>query len=72
MVVNMTIRIDNITYVNFHDKPAKKQNKYMKPKQDINSTLTETKLERLQSSIQRINKLCEELRMGINPNEHKG
>lgn len=67
----MTVRIDNVTYVNFIDKPVKKQNKYMKSKQDITITDTQIKLDRLQSSIQRINKLCEELRMGDNPNEHK-
>lgn len=57
----MNLRIDNVTYVNFFNKP--------KPKIKSNKTETELKVERLQSSIARINKLCEELRLGILPSD---
>lgn len=64
----MILHVGNVIYVDFKDKShLRNQKKHIQSEQ----TLTQQKIDRLQSSIARINKLCEELRLGTLPSDDK-
>lgn len=66
----MMLVIGNVYYVDFTDKTQTR--KTLVPDKPLSeSALTKQKLDRLQSSIERINKLCEELRLGTLPSDSK-
>jgi hypothetical protein len=66
----MMLVIGNVYYVDFKDKTqTKKKLVPDKPRRD--AALTKQKIDRLQCSIERINKLCEELRLGTLPSDSK-
>jgi hypothetical protein len=66
----MMLVIGNVYYVDFKDKTQTK--KKLVPDIPLSeAALTKQKLDRLQSSIERINKLCEELRLGTLPSDIK-
>ncbi len=66
----MILIIGNVYYVDFKDKTQTK--KKLVPDTPLSeAALTKQKIDRLQSSIERINKLCEELRLGTLPTDNK-
>jgi hypothetical protein len=62
--------IGNVYYVDFTDKTQTR--KKLVPDKPVSEAMaTKQKIDRLQSSIERINKLCEELRLGTLPSDTK-